>query len=185
MADEEKKEDTKPASSGGKGLMIVLLILVVLLIGAVAGGGYYLYSQGFFDKASEDGAPKQEKKVEAKEEDNLPVKFKAEFKDMVLNITKQNGREALMKLSFTIKSTEETIKDRADENKAEILDAVITTISTKTAEELGTLGGQEVLKEELILSINDILNENITEDNEESSIKNSVKKLFYTNFVIK
>jgi len=104
---------------------------------------------------------------------------------MVLNITKQNGREALMKLSFTVKSTEETIEARTEENKAEILDAVITTISTKTAEELGTLGGQEVLKEELLLAINDILNQNINEDNEDTSIKDSVKKLFYTNFVIK
>lgn len=183
MAEEENKEEEQQApqkSGGGKGLMIALIVVVVLLLAAVAGGGYYMYSQGMFNQ-------NQEKQEEVEEEDDSPknANFTAKFENIVLNITKNNGRNALMKLAFTFKSKEETIAERAEENSAEIMDAVISIISTKTAEELRTLGGKEILKEEMIVAINDILNENITEDNEETSIRDSIQKLFFVNFVIK
>jgi flagellar FliL protein len=181
MADEEKKEK-KP----GKGLLIGLIVLIVLLLGILGGGAYYAYSSGMLNNLN-NNTESNSKNIEIKKEKNKDSSklYEASLKDIVLNITKNNGRNALMKLAFTMKSTEESIADRVEENNAEIMDAVISIISTKTAEELRTLGGKEVLKEELLISINDILNENITEDNEDSAIKDGVKKLFFVNFVIK
>ncbi len=124
-------------------------------------------------------------KSEESTSDSTAAKYSAKFEDIILNITKNNGRNAIMKLAFTIKSSEDGIETRATENTAEIMDAVISIISTKTAEELRTLGGKEVLKEELIISINDILNAGINEDNEDDVVRDGVKKLFFVNFVIK
>lgn len=122
MAEEVTEE--QPKKSGGKGLMIVLIVLIVVLLLAVVGGGYFLYSQGVF-------SPKDDKQTEVvqKEESSGKERFKAAVDDLVLNITNAKGREKLMKLSFTLKSSDPAIEAIVEEYKAEIVDVVIAQIS--------------------------------------------------------
>jgi len=178
MAEEEAPKEEEKKS--GNPMMLVLVILIVVLLAAVGGIGYMLYSKGFFDDKPKDGQT-QEVKKEASDEQKLY--FKAEIKDLVLNITNAKGREKLMKLSFSIKSTEPTIEQIVADNKDEIIDAVIAQISARSSEELLTVGGKELLKEELLDEINTIVNE-ATSTNEEIK-RNNVKKLYFTTFVIK
>jgi flagellar FliL protein len=91
------------------------------------------------------------------------------------------GKSKLMKLSFTIKSTSPNIQAVLDSNKEEVIDEVIRLITARSAEELQTVGGKELLKEELLQVINTILNQSGAE---EYPI-DSVKKIFFTSFVIK
>lgn len=172
MAD-EKTEEAKQ-SGGSKGIIIILIVLIVILLAALGGGGYYLYSQGAF---SQD-------KTEAKDEQpEVAETFRAKIEDLVLNITNSKGREKLMKLSFSIKSTEPTIAGLIEENKAEIIDTVIAQISARSSEELLTVGGKNLLKEELKDDINALINEAVKSN---SDIKqNSIEKIFFTSFVIK
>ena len=175
MAEEEKE-----AKSGGKGILIVLIALIVILLLAVVGGGYFLYTE--MNKAANPGGAMQEKTVMKADASGEKANFQAAINDLVLNITNAKGREKLMKLSFTLKSSEETIEGLIEENKAEIV-VVIAQISARSSEELLTVGGKALLKEELLEEINSVINE-ATSDN--SDIKrNSVKKLFFTSFVIK
>lgn len=88
-----------------------------------------------------------------------------------------------MKLSFTIDSIEDDIEQLMDENKPEIIDLVISLISSRNSEELLTVGGKELLKEELIQEINNILNRAIGDNS--SYKKDNVKNIFFTAFVIK
>jgi len=88
-----------------------------------------------------------------------------------------------MKLSFALKSVEPTIEAIVEANNAEIVDAVIAQISARTSEELLTVGGKALLKEDMLEEINSIINE-ATVANEEVK-RNNVKKLFFTSFVIK
>lgn len=176
MAEEEV---TQPQGGSGKGLMIALIALVVILLLAVVGGGYFLYSSG----ALNGGQPQAQEEMMKKEATDEKGSFKAHINDLVLNITNSKGREKLMKLSFSIKSTEPTIEGIVEEYKAEIIDVVIAQISARSSEELLTVGGKALLKEELLEEINTVLNE-VTESNEDVS-KNNVKKLFFTTFVIK
>ena len=175
----EQEENTK--NGGGKGMIIVLIALVVVLLLAVIGGGYFLYSEMDNKDASSDIVSEQ--KVIKADASGEKANFKASINDLVLNITNAKGREKLMKLSFTIKSSEESIASIIDENKAEIVDIVIAQISARSSEELLTVGGKALLKEELLEELNSIVNA-ATSDN--SDIKrNSIKKLFFTAFVIK
>ena len=176
---EETSEESKN-SGGGKGLMIVLIALIVILILAVGGGAYFLYSQGIL---SPKDAVTQEESVTKEEAGDSKVTFKAELNDLVLNITNSKGKEKLMKLSFTLKSVEPTIAVLVEEYKAEIIDIVIGEISSRSSEELLTVGGKELLKEELLEGINNIINE-LSSANEEVKA-NNVKKLLFTTFVIK
>jgi len=179
MAEEEAKEEVK-SSGGNKGILIVLIVLVVLLLGAVGAGAWYVLTQ----MPAQNGATAQSDTVKKEEADaDAKVLYTAEINDLVLNITNAKGREKLMKLSFAIKSTEETIEAIVEANRAEIIDVVIAQISSRSSEELLTVGGKALLKEELLDEINRIINE-ATVTNEDIK-KNNVKKLFFTSFVIK
>ena len=179
MADENGEEVKK--SGGGKGLIIVLVALVVVLLLAVVGGAYFLYSQGILSPKAE-GA-QEEKMVNKEEAGDSKETFKAAVDDLVLNITNSKGREKLMKLSFTLKSVEPTIAAIVEESRAEIIDVVINQISARSSEELLTVGGKALLKEELLEEINTVVNE-VTSNNEDVK-SNNIKKILFTTFVIK
>ncbi len=179
MADEENVEEIKK-SSGSKGMMIVLIVLIVLLFLGLGGLGYFVYSKGLL---SNDPSSDTAVKVEEKETKDKSEMFKATIEDLVLNITNAKGREKLMKLSFTIKSVEPSIVEIVESNKAEIIDIVIAQISARTSEELLTVGGKTLLKEELKEEINKIINEVVASD--EDIEQNNVKKILFTTFVIK
>jgi flagellar FliL protein len=173
MAEEVEAEGGEEQKKGNP-LMIILIVLIVILMAAIGGIGYLLYSKGFFDDQ-----PKEEntEKVEKKEADEENAEFfKTEIKDLVLNITNAKGKEKLMKLSFSIKSVEPTIEAIVSENKDEVIDIVIQQISARSSEELLTVGGKELLKEELIDELNAIVNE-ATSSNEDIK-RNNIKKLF-------
>lgn len=175
------EEGAAQPKSSGKGLMIVLIALIVILLIAVIGGGYYLMTSGVLNGGN--GESQSSKVMEKESAGDSRVLFPAEIKDLVLNITNSKGREKLMKLSFTLKSTEETIASIIEENKAEIIDVVIGQISARSSEELLTVGGKALLKEELLNEINSVVNE-ATRSNDDVK-KDNVKKLFFTSFVIK
>ena len=172
-------EEVKQSSGGGKGLMIVLVALVSILLIAVGVGGYLLYSSGILNGQNQQGQ-EEVKKAEAGDSKET---FRANINDLVLNITNAKGREKLMKLSFSIKSVEPTIEAIVEEYKPEIVDVVIAQISSRSSEELLTVGGKALLKEELLEDINNILNE--VTANDEDIKQNHVKKILFTTFVIK
>jgi flagellar FliL protein len=180
MADEEKTEDKSKKS--GNMLMIILLVLVVLLLGAVGFIGYYIMTK---EDVAPSGATQKTEQVQESSENSKT--YDAQIKDLVLNITDAKGREKLMKLSFTVKSTAPSIQKIFEDNNAEIVDTVISLISARTSEELLTIGGKTLLKEEMLNNINTIVNEAISSspDIYPEAKKNNVKKLFFTSFVIR
>jgi len=183
MADE--KADEKAEKKGGNGMMIIMIVLIVLLLGAVGGLGYFMYSKGIFDDkpAQGAGATQAEQQKESASDEEVEATYKAKIDSLVLNITDAKGRAKLMKLSFTIKSSEPTIEQIVEANKAEMIDAVIRQVSARTSEELLTVGGKAMLKEEMLDELNNILND-ATKANEEIK-KNMILDIYFTSFVIK
>jgi len=177
MAEEEVK--AAPQKSG-KGLMIALIAIILILILAVGGLGFYLFTSGALNNNNQEAGQEM---VKAEADEDAKEFFKVPLNDLVLNITNSKGREKLMKLSFTLKSTESSITEIVENNKAEIIDVVIQQISARSSEELLTVGGKELLKEELIEEINIVVND-ATATNEDIK-KNNIKKLYFTTFVIK
>lgn len=174
MADENGVEKK---SSDGKGLLIVLLVLVIVLIMAVAGGTYFL-----LDRISSSGKSEQnvQEAVKAPSPSSYSeAKYKADVNELVLNLTDSRGREKIMKLSFSIRSSDPNIEKFVQDYLAEITDVVITQISSRSSEELLTVGGKNLLKDELVSEINNILNY-VTKTN-----GNLVSNILFTTFVIK
>jgi flagellar FliL protein len=177
MADENNQE--VKSSGSGKGLIIALIALVVILLLAVLGGGYFLYSQGVLS-GNTNASSQEVKKDESGEKGET---FKADINDLVLNLTDSRGKEKLMKLSFSVKSSEPTIAVVVETYKAEIIDVVISQISARSSEELLTVGGKNLLKDELMQDINNVINEVIGSDSDIQ--KDNIKAILFTTFVIK
>ncbi|RLA83894.1 MAG: flagellar basal body protein FliL [Epsilonproteobacteria bacterium] len=182
MADEAVKEEEKKK---GNPMMMILVVLIVVLLAAVGGGGYMLYSKGVFSDEPKDGvAPTSQKVAQTDEQEEIGEIFKTAIDSLVLNITDAKGRAKLMKLSFTLKTVEPAIEVILEDNKAEIIDSVIRQVSARSSEELLTVGGKAMLKEEMIDEINNILNDSIPEGDEDRK-RNCVLDIFFTSFVIK
>lgn len=172
MADDELKK-----ASGSKGIIIVLIALIVILIIGMGVGAYLLLSSGVLN-----GNQGQNQIVKQESTDSSKT-YKVAINDLVLNITNAKGREKLMKLSFHLKSTEPSIESIVEEYKPEIVDAVIAQISARSSEELLTVGGKALLKEELMEDINNIINE--VTSNDSNVQRNNIKDILFTTFVIK
>jgi len=173
---EEQKKSKNP-------IMMVLVGLVILLLLAIGGIGYFMYSKGLFsDEPINASAPVAEKNISVEKEE-IGETFQAKIDSLVLNITDAKGRAKLMKLSFTMKASEPTIEALVEANKAEMVDSVIRQISARSSEELLTVGGKAMLKEEMIDELNNILND--ASDGNEEIMKNMVLDIFFTSFVIK
>ena len=184
MADEELEE----GGGGSNKLMIILIALVFILLLAVGAGGYLLYSKGAFSDqppmAAEgmQQAPMEEKVSKSDSGDSEPT-YNVAVEDLILNITTAKGREKLMKLSFTLKCAHEGCEGLVEMVTPEIQDAVITQVSARSAEELLTVGGKALFKEELLDEVNAIINEE-TKTNEDIK-QNIIKQIYFTTFVIK
>ncbi|PIF04643.1 MAG: flagellar basal body protein FliL [Arcobacter sp.] len=181
MAEEKIEEEKK---SGKNPMMVILIVLVVILLLAIGGIVYFLNEKGIFSDKPINSTSVQttEKKVNIEKEE-VGETFQAKIDSLVLNITDVKGRAKLMKLSFTMKSNEPTIEALVEANKAEMVDSVIRQVSARTSEELLTVGGKAMLKEEMIDEANNILND-ATDGNEDIK-KNMILDIFFTSFVIK
>lgn len=175
---EEVAQTEAPKSGGGKGLMIALIALVVILLIAVGVGGYFLYSSM---NKPEDGSNSQEK-VEKKEQ---PVgqEFKANINELVLNISNSKGRVQLMKLSISMASSNETIQAIVESYRDDIVDVIISQVSARNSEELLTVGGKELLREELLAEINRTITSASTRAGK--TVENPINKILFTEFVFK
>jgi len=180
MAEEKEVAEKK---SGKNPMMMVLVGLVIILLLAIGGIGYFMYSKGLFsDTPMNASAPVAEKSMNTEKEE-IGETFQAKIDSLVLNITDAKGRAKLMKLSFTMKASEPSIEALIEANKAEMVASVIRQISARSSEELLTVGGKAMLKEEMIDELNNILND--AADGNEDIMKNMILDIFFTSFVIK
>ena len=180
MAEENTVAETK---SGKSPMMMILVGLIIILLLAVGGIGYFMYSKGIFSDKPVNTATQTQEIQNNVEKVDVGETFLAKIDSLVLNITDAKGRAKLMKLSFTLKSTESSIEALVEANKAEMIDSVIRQISARSSEELLTVGGKAMLKEEMIDELNNILND--ATDSDEDITKNMIIDIFFTSFVIK
>lgn len=176
-----EETDVKTAKNGKSPIVMILVVLVILLLLAVGGIGYFIYSKGLLNDEPTSQEPMQ-KQNQVTEQVDIGETYQASIDSLVLNITDAKGRPKLMKLSFTMKAGDPMIEGLIETNKAEMVDSVIRQISARSSEELLTVGGKAMLKEEMIDELNNILND---ASNDDDVMKNMILDIFFTAFVIK
>lgn len=179
MAEEVAKEEVAKPSGGGKGLMIALIALVVILFIGVGVGGYFLYSQMNAVAANATTPQEQTEKTE----EAVGKEFKANINELVLNISNSKGRVQLMKLSISMTSPLETIQAVIESYRDEIVDVIISQVSARNSEELLTVGGKELLREELQADINRAITSASTRAG--AAVENPINRIYFTEFVFR
>lgn len=154
-----------------KGITIILIVIVLLLSIAIGGIGYFLYKKT--NELNNNQNNNKIEKVEEKKEEL--VLYKSDLESITLNVLSSKGVSKMMKLNFTLKYSDPLYAPKIEENKTEIIDSVISLISSQNSESLLTNNGKNLLKEELLKEINKIF--------EKENIK--IKQLLFTEFVIK
>ncbi|HTF99345.1 MAG TPA: flagellar basal body-associated FliL family protein [Nitrospirota bacterium] len=152
-AEEEKNDKSKKSN---KSLFIVIGIIVL----ALAGGG-----AAFMLLAGGKGG-----KAEAKHEEKKEVKSALLALDsFVLNLAEQ-GR--FLKVTMQLELADAATLPLATEKVPQLRDAIITLVSSKSAEAVSSPEGKLQLKDELLLRAN------------QSVGKDVFKNLFFTEFVM-
>ncbi len=166
MADEEKdqqqeesSEEAKPKK--GKSKLLIIIIVAVVLVG---GGGFFAYTK-FLAKPKQAEADQQQQQQKVKEEQ--PVLFALD--PFVVNLS-ERGR--FLKCTMQLELIDKSFEDLAKEKTPPIRDAIITLISSKTADSITTPEGKFQLKDEILMRANAAVGKDI------------FKNVYFTEFVM-
>lgn len=163
MAEEKHEEGVdvhaKPEAKGGKKKMMIIILAAVLVLGGAGGFvGYRMLSQKG-EKAGEEGHKK-----------DAQVKTALVAVDpFVVNLT-EHGR--YLKITLQLELADAAQLPLVTEKMPNIRDAIITLLSSKSAEAVSGPEGKLQLKDELLLRTNQAVG------------KDLFKNLFFTEFVM-
>jgi len=184
MAEAPEEQGTEEEESGkGGGMKWIIIALVATLV--LGGGGFAVW---WFvlrgdDKDKTVDVTKTEKKGDEKGEKKSEGGSKTppsesivspivSLKTFVLNLADPGGRRYLkvkLDLELVNKDTKKELKGRLPE----VLDQFIMVLSSKTFKQIQGVAGKTKLREELMARANSVLK------------KGKVKKVFFTEFVVK
>lgn len=159
MAEEKTEpqegEEIKEKKSGSKKMIIIIAIAALL---AVA-GGFFAYTQLIAKGKGGESSKKEEEKKSVL----IPLD------PFVVNLAEQ-GR--FLKVTMQLELSDSTNQAIATERVPQFRDAIITLISSKSAESLSSPEGKIQLKDELLLRLN------------QSAGKDIFKNIYFTEFVM-
>lgn len=152
--DEEKK---KPAKGGNKNLLIIIGILVLSLA-----GGAFAYMHFAGGKGKTEEAKSEDKKATVKT-------VLIALDPFVVNLAEQ-GR--FLKVTMQFELGDALNQPRVAEKTPQLRDAIITLVSSKSADAVSSPEGKFQLKDDLLLRANQAMG------------KDFFKNLYFTEFVM-
>ena len=158
---EEVKEE------GGKKKPLLLIVIAVVVVLAVAGGAAF-FMLGGKDEAGGHAAKKTEAK---KGEEAAPTLMKALEQPFVVNLADTDSSRYL-KIKVELELENEFVLAEVEQKLPQVNDEIIMLLSSKTFEEVSTVGGKQVLKKQLMTNINAKLKEG------------RVMNVYFTEFVV-
>lgn len=156
-------------------IVLWILILIILVLIFIVWFGYYLYKHEYSPIASQ--LNQNQTSLQVNSNNGL---YDVSINNLSLNTINTKGEIRLVNFSFTLKSRINNIEEIIEQNKDRIIDLVIFQFNQRTSEELLTLGGKLLLKEELLYYINQRLKKKLNMEN-----NMPVEALLFTHFVMK
>jgi flagellar FliL protein len=162
-ADAPDAAPAAPAPSGKGKTLIVMAVAGLVLVAGLGGAAWFFVLPKFLHPPGPETA-------EAKPAPELPVKATVPLGSVVVNV-KGEGRRYL-KVSVDVGVTDAKEAKEVEERKPQVLDLLITVLSSKDVSELTSGEGRAALKEELLAGMRD-----------EVGLEH-VSRVFFTEFVI-
>ncbi len=154
-ANQPQKEEAKKS---GKKKLIIIVIVALLIFGS---GGFLGYTI-FFSDQSKGGSNQKAEKSKTKSAMMALDPF-------ILNLA-EHGR--FLKLTIHLELSDAADQPLATEKIPQLRDAIITLVSSKSAESLSSPEGKFLLKDEILLRANQAIGKEI------------FKNLYFTEFVM-
>ncbi len=170
LDDDEAEGGDKPKKTGSKVLLLALAAVALL---ALAGGGAYMFLSG-------DPAPETKKAGEqeaGEEAEAVANEEAAKLGDVlaldafIVNLAGESGKRYL-KITMQLEMNNSTLAEEIQNKMPQIKDSVITVLSSKTTDDLLTIEGKFLLKEQLLTRVNSLLRTGV------------VKNVYFVEFVI-
>ena len=152
MADDELDLDVK--EKGGKGKLILLIVAVLLLVGIAVGVTLFFTGALGGDKTG-DSAAKVEDKPEFESKVTLYMPLAPEF---VVNF-EDTSIVSYMQIEMQIMAREQRALDAVSQHMPVIRNNILLLLSTQKYEEINTAQGKEILREKVLASIQQVLDE--------------------------
>ncbi len=163
--DAENPEAPEEGGKKSKKILIIVLVLILLLLG---GGGFGVY---YFFLAPKSPSPEELAAIEAeknKRPDILPV---FSLKPFVVNLADSKGRRYL-KVTMKLELSSDELLEEVEKRQPQIRDVILTLLSSKTSDEVNSMEGKFLLREEIIKRVNTFL------------ITGKITKIYLEEFVV-
>lgn len=119
-------------------------------------------------KSAEHGG---EKKGEGKKGEGKSGAFSYDFENLVVNLSGAMGTRYL-KASFTAFSADPEVKTIITQNKSQLLDVALGVLSSKSLADLESPGAKNIVRHDLIESLNQALNSSL------------IEQIYFSDFVV-
>lgn len=163
---EKKTEEKTDEKKGGKMKIIIIAVVAILVLAGVGVGAYLMGASG-----SGKEAPAVVPVEAAKETAVPPVGPMVTMDDFIVNILDAEGTRYL-KASMTLELESPEALAEVEERKAQVRDAILLYLSSKTFDEIRDLQGKLQLRADLIGRLNGLLS------------SGKVKTIYFTDFVV-
>jgi flagellar FliL protein len=166
--EEEGKKDDGEKTPEGKGKSFKKLILLGLAVVVLAGGGFYAWKSGLLpgsanDKKKAHAATPAPPKVEIG-----PIRSMDTF---ILNLADPSGKRYL-KVKMDLELSDDKLMAEIDKRLPQLRDAVLSTLSGKTFEDVAGVEGKMQLRAEMMAMLNQYLK------------SGKVKNIYFTEFIV-
>lgn len=163
MARDKAKEEPPAEEPPKKKSKLILILIVLLVLGGAGGGAAWYFLQPAAGQA------------EHKEEKPKPPVF-VTLETFTVNLQTDGGSEHYLQVGIDLKVTEQSVVDLVKLHMPEIRSGVLLLLSSKSAEQIGSLEGKQKLSAEIQEQVNKPLNAKAT--------GKGVTGVFFTSFVI-
>ncbi len=157
VSDEQQKETKK---KGSKKKLIIIIAAVALIV--LIGGGVFAYTM-FFSGKDKSGETQQKAEKSKVKTAMMPLE------PFILNLA-EHGR--FLKLTIQLELNDAATQPTVTEKIPQLRDAIITLVSSKSAESLSSPEGKFLLKDEILLRANQAIGKDV------------FKNLYFTEFVM-
>ncbi|MDO3385053.1 flagellar basal body-associated FliL family protein [Gilvimarinus sp. SDUM040013] len=178
MADEEleqedNEEEGQEKPSGGKKKWIIIALVVLLLVGASVGGTLFLL--GFFDDPEVSAEGEAVEEVVEEEPEIQPAIYYPMKPEFTTNY-EVRGRQRYMQLHVTLMLRDNTVVTDLELHMPALRNAVVMLLRNQDYEELQTAEGKELLRQQALLKIQDVLEDEIGQP--------GIEQVLFTNLVL-
>ena len=152
--------------------LMVILVIISLIFMCFMGGGLYLMWNKIASLDQTINPPPEDVEGEAEEEEPVDEMGEIFALDTFIVNLSDNGGKRFLRVTMDLELKGEDIPQEIEKRLSQVRDAIFTILPTKKFEDIHSVQGKIALRNEIMTSINGILQ------------KGEVVNVFFTEFVI-